>query len=279
LKNALVEADEALKLDSNNVDIRHLVARLALSVGDSERAEHEIGIALQQRPGDVNLQATNAARFINARPDEAWRLFDQILTEHPDHRFSREMRARLELTLGRAKDAVTDLDILLAGKERNANLLALRADANTAGGNLKQAIADLTEALSESPDDFVLLTDRAMANQMLGDDNAALADLNSLLGPVSGNPNYAIGGNQLAQYRMQRAFVLVHLKRFADAATDAVDALSVGGRRSLLQAQIFLRHNGFPEVPLDGQSSESLKQAMQACMGLNSCFEKVSGSI
>jgi tetratricopeptide (TPR) repeat protein len=279
LKNAFVEADEALKLDPDNVDTRHLVARLALSIGDSERAEHEIGIALQKRPDDVNLQATNAARFIDVRPDEALRLFDKILTEHPDHRFSRESRARLQLTLGRPKDAVTDLDILLAGKERDADLLALRADANTAAGNLKQAIADLTQALSESPDDFVLLTNRAMANQILGDDNAALADLNSLLGPVGGNPNYAIGGNQLAQYRMQRAFVLVHLKRFADAATDAVEALSVGGRRSLLQAQIFLRHNGFPEVPLDGQSSESLKQAMQACMGLNSCFEKVSSSI
>ncbi len=120
---------------------------------------------------------------------------------------------------------------------------------------------------------------RAMANDDLGDDNAALADLNSLLGPLDGSPNYVMSGNQIAQYKMQRALVLVHLKRFSDAATDAVSALNIGGRRSLLQAEIFLRHNGFPDVPLDGQSSEDLKRAMQACMGLNSCFEKVLGPL
>lgn len=279
LKNALVEADQALKLTPDDVDSRHLVARLALSIGDFERAEHEIEIALQQRPDDANLQATKAAGFINTRPDEAMRLFDRILTEHPDHRFSRESRARLRLALGHAKEAVADLDILLAGKERDTNLLALRADAQITAGNVRQGVADLTEALNQSPDRSDLLTSRATANEMLGDDEAALADLDTLLGPVGGSPNYALGGDQLGLYRLQRALVLVHLKRFADAATDAVNALNVGGRRSVLQAQIFLRHNGFPEVPLDGQSSESLKRAMQACMGLGSCFEKVIGSI
>jgi tetratricopeptide (TPR) repeat protein len=279
LKNAFVEADEALKLNPDDVDTRHLVARLALSTGDSDRAEHEIEIALQQRPDDASLQATNAARFIDERPDEALRLFNQVLAGHPDHRFSRESRARLQMRLGHPKEAIADLDILLAGKERDTNLLALHADANSAAGNLKQAVADLTEALRGSPGNFGLLTERATVNEMLGDDNAALVDLDALLGPVGSNPNYAVGGNQLAQYQMQRAFVFVHLKRFADAAADAVNSLNSGGRESLLKAQIFLRHNGFPDVPLDGQSSESLKQAMQACMGLNSCFEKVIGSI
>ena len=69
------------------------------------------------------------------------------------------------------------------------------------------------------------------------------------------------------------------LKRFNDAAVEAVNALEAGGRRSFLRAQIFLRQNGFPEVPLDGQPSEDLRKAIQACMALNSCFEKVSGSL
>jgi predicted Zn-dependent protease len=280
-RSAFVEADEALKLNPADVDIRHLVARLAMSIGDDNRAEREIKIALQQRPDDANLQATNAARLLDTRHDgaEALREFDQILSAHPDHRFSRESRARLLLTLGRPRESVADLDILLAGDHRDANLLALRGTANVVAGDPRQAVADLTEALKEIPGGYYLLIDRAAANEILGDDEAALRDYDTLLGPVGGQPNYAIGGDKLAQYRMQRALISVRLKRFADAAADAINALNVGGRRSLLKAQVFLRQNGFPEIPLDGQSSEQLRKAMQACMGLNSCFEKVSGSL
>ena len=279
MKNAFVEANEALKADPGDVDTHHLVARLALSIGDADRAEQEIKIALQQRPNDANLQATDASRLIYTRPREAVRLFDHVLGEHPDHRFSREARAKLKLALGFPAETVADVDVLLAGRPKDRILLSLRANANLARGNSKQAVADLTEALSASPGDFGLLSLRAMANTLVGDDDATLADFNTLLGRVGGTPNYAIGGEQLAKYQMQRALILVRMKRFSDAATDAINALNVGGRRSLLRAQIFLRNSGFPEIPLDGQPSEVLKQAMQACMGLNSCFEKVSGSL
>ncbi len=109
LNNALVEAGEALKLTPDDVNIRHLVARLALSTGDYERAEREIKTALQQRPDDPDLLATNAARFINApQHDEALGLFNQIIAVHPYHRFSRESRGRLLMMLGRNKEAVAD---------------------------------------------------------------------------------------------------------------------------------------------------------------------------
>jgi hypothetical protein len=71
----------------------------------------------------------------------------------------------------------------------------------------------------------------------------------------------------------------MRMKRFAEAAAEAVGALGAGGNRSILRAQVFLRQNGFPETPLDGQASDALRGAMQACMGLNSCFEKISGSL
>jgi Tfp pilus assembly protein PilF len=281
LRTAFLEADEALKLNPADVDIRHLVARLAMSIGEDTRAEREIKIALQKRPDDASLQATNAARLLDRRQDkaEALRAFDQILSTHPDHRFSRESRAGLLLALGRPREAVADLDILLAGDHRDAKLLAQRGTANLAAGNPRQAVADITEALKDIPGGYYLLIERAAANEILGDDDAALRDYDTLLGPIGGQPNYAIGGNELAKFRMQRALVSVRLKRFGDAAAEAIAALNVGGRRSLLKAQIFLRQNGFPEIPLDGQSSENLRTAMRACMGLNSCFEKISGSL
>jgi predicted Zn-dependent protease len=278
-QNAFVEADEALKLTPDDVDVRHLVARLAMSAGNAARAEREFAIALQQRPDDANIQASNATRFLLVNPIEALRAFDKIVSAHPEHRYSRESRAKLLMQAGRAEDAIADLDVLLAGDQHDANLLALRANAGIVAGHAKQAVADLTEALKQFPGRYDLVSARAVANEILGDDNAALADYETLLGPIGGRPNYAIAGEQLAKFRMQRALVSVRLKRFDDAAVEAVNALGAGGRRSLLRAQVFLRRNGFPEIPLDGQSSEDLRKAMQACMGLNSCFEKISGSL
>jgi predicted Zn-dependent protease len=278
--HAIVEADEALKLTPDDVDIRHLVARLAMSTGNVDRAERELGIALQRRPDDANLQATAATRLLLVNNAEALAAFNKIVSVHPDHRYSRESRAKLLMELGRPKEAVADLDVLLAQDQRDIILLALRADAGLAAGDPRQAVADLTEALRQSPGRYDLITARAVANAILGDDTAALDDYEKLLGPIGGaQPNYAIAGNQIAEFRMQRAFVLMRLKRFADAAAEAVNALGAGGNRSILRAQVFLRQNGFPETPLDGQASDALQGAMQACMGLNSCFEKISGSL
>ncbi|MBR1211151.1 tetratricopeptide repeat protein [Bradyrhizobium sp. JYMT SZCCT0180] len=279
-QNAFVEADEALKLTPDDVDIRHLVARLAMSAGNNARADREFTIALQQRPDDANIQASNATRLLLTSETQALRAFDKIVSAHPEHRYSRRSRAQLLINAGRAGDAIADLDVLLAEDSRDPNLLALRGNANIRAGNAWQAVADLTEALKQDPGRYDLVSARAIANEILGDDSAALADYDTLLGPISGGPpKYAIGGDELAKFRMQRAFVSVRLKRFDDAAAEAVSALAAGGRRSFLRAQVFLRQNGFPETPLDGQSSEDLRKAMQACMGLNSCFEKISGSL
>jgi hypothetical protein len=68
----------------------------------------------------------------------------------------------------------------------------------------------------------------------------------------------------------------VHLKRFADAAAEMASALNTGGKPAVLRAQIFLRHNGFPQTPLDGRDSDGLRESLQACFGLNSCFQRIS---
>jgi tetratricopeptide (TPR) repeat protein len=100
LQNALNESDAALALDPKNVDIRHLVARLAMSTGDFARAEREIKTSIEQRPDDVDLRATDAVRLkARARLEEALHEFDDILARRPDHSFSREERATLLMSL------------------------------------------------------------------------------------------------------------------------------------------------------------------------------------
>jgi len=277
LKQSLVEADQALALDPANVDIRHLVARLAMSTGDTIRADREIKIAIEQRPDDPNLHATNAVR-LRGRSwlEEALREFDEILAKHPDHNFSREQRAELLLSLNRPDEAISDLDVLLAANPRQTLQLARRAAAYLAAGNPQRAVVDFTEALKDNPMRPDLLTGRAAAYEFLGDDAAALSDYDAFLGPIGGEPNYMMREDQLAKLRVHRAQLSARLNRFAEAAAEMMNALNVGGRRAVLRAQVYLRQNGFPETPLDGQDSEKLRAALKSCFGLNSCNAKIT---
>jgi tetratricopeptide (TPR) repeat protein len=277
LNKALSEADAALGLDPANVEARHLVARLAMSTGDLARAERELLIAMRAAPDDLNLRATNAIRLqlVRAR-GPALRELNAILAQHPEHAFSREARAKLLLSMRRAKGAIADLDVLLADDNPKAILWSLRAAAYLQANEPQDAIADFNKALEDHPGRLDLLSGRMAAYELAGDGEAALRDLDTILGPIDGAPSYALGGDELAKYRTARAFLLVRLKRFADATTEMANALNAGGRTALLRAQIFLRNNGFPETQLDGRDSDSLRSRLQACFGLNSCFTRIS---
>jgi hypothetical protein len=50
-------------------------------------------------------------------------------------------------------------------------------------------------------------------------------------------------------------------------------------KSSVLRAQIFLRQNGFGDLPLDGRDSPPLRTALQACFGLQSCFQRIQRGI
>ncbi|HMG79875.1 MAG TPA: tetratricopeptide repeat protein [Xanthobacteraceae bacterium] len=277
LPKALGEADAALEFAPNNPAIRHLAGRLAMSMGDYPRAARDIAIALQQSPDDPNIAASNAALMeLQQNFDAALDAFSEILARHPDHAFSRLARAKLFLSLAQPQNAIADLDVLLAGDGTDTALLPLRATAYLQINEPERAIADYTKALAAHPEQLELMLGRATAAMLAGDDNAALADFDTILGPLGGTSRYAIGGDLLAKYRTQRAFVFVHLKRFADAAAEMANALDAGGKPAVLRAQIFLRHNGFPQTPLDGRDSDGLREALQACFGLNSCFQRIS---
>jgi predicted Zn-dependent protease len=194
-RHALVEAEEALKLSPQDVDIRHLVGRIAMSIGENDLAEREFRLALQQRPNDPDIEASDATRLLNLSQEGALRSFDSIVEAHPDHRYSRESRAELLMKLGQPDRAMKDLDTLLARDGHDVRLLALRANANIVSGRPQQAIADLTEALKQSTARPDLITLRAMAYEMKGDDNAALKDYEAVLGPIGAlQPTYVMRG-------------------------------------------------------------------------------------
>ena len=70
---------------------------------------------------------------------------------------------------------------------------------------------------------------------------------------------------------MQRALLLVQLHRKADANLDLDAILTVGGRRSLLRMQIYLRRNGFADLPLDGERTAAFDSALESCFINQAC--------
>jgi tetratricopeptide (TPR) repeat protein len=280
LPQALRETDAALLLDRGNVAIRHLAARLAMSTGDYPRAERDIAEAIQQAPADADIAASHATLLeLQQRPEEALGIYNAVLAEHPDHAFSRQARAKLLLTKGRPDQAVIDLNVLLSGDDPDSTLLSLRASAYLQMAKPELAIADYSKALAQRPRQLDLLMDRAVAYALADNVTAALSDYEKVLGPIGATPRYAIGGIELAKYRTQRAFLLVHQKHFMDAASEMAEALNAGGKSALLRTQILLRRNGFPQTPLDGRDSSELRQSLEACFGLNACFQKISDEL
>jgi tetratricopeptide (TPR) repeat protein len=280
LKGADGEIDAALAADPASAQAHHQAARLALTMRNMPRAEHEIAIARTHAPDDLDIHATYAA-ILEARPapTEALAELNAVLAKRPDHIYARLKRAAIHMDNGNTLAEFGDLDFLVKFDPRNVQYRAMRADALMKLHRPAAAVADLTAALELAPQQFSLLTARARAYELAGDDRAALADLNVVLGPVGGPPAYAIGGDQYAHYLAQRAMILVHDHRFAEAAADMANAVTSGGRPAILRAQVLLRQNGFPEVPLDGKDSAQLRSAIAACFGLDSCFAAIKRDI
>jgi Tfp pilus assembly protein PilF len=273
LSKAVAEVDAALALDPADVKARHLSARLAYTTQNFPRAESEIAIALQQASDDPDVQATYAV-IVEARPApvEALRQLEAIIARHPDHAYSRLQRARMLVDCCRAREALDDLDFLVEHGPLTLAVLGLRARANRDVGLPQAAADDYSAALAIDPQRFDLLMGRAEAYAAGGLDAAALRDYDAILGPPGGRPRYAIGGDQYGKLLMERALVLVRVKRFADGVTDMTTSVLAGGTPSVLRAQVFLRQNGFPDVPLDGHDSAALRNALGACFGRDACF-------
>lgn len=282
-KTARDEIDAGLAVNPDDFELRLLSARMAITVldpasYDAARAERDIKWALKLKPHDSDARATYIA-FMRAtvHGDHVLRLFGDVLADDPRHDYSRLERAKLLQEFGLHRAAIRDFDILAA--KDPASILPLRGESHVAVKDYTAAVDDFTDALRISPNDLAVLGARADAYERLGEDDKAIADYDAILGPVGANaPRYAIGGDRLGRYWVRRALVFVRLERHKDAATDMMSAL-LTGKSSIARAQVILRQNGFPEVPLDGRDSPALRNALQVCFGFKACSQAITRAI
>jgi tetratricopeptide (TPR) repeat protein len=279
LEKALAEIDLALVIDPDNLPARHLAGRLALTLGDIERAERELLLARKQAPDDPDVQATYAV-FLQSRSAglESLRELQDILTKHPDHLFAREQRALLLMNFRQYEAALADLNVIIESRP-SVPALVRRAKAFLGLRRAQSAVADYSAALALAPGNQLLRVARADAYVEAGLDELALRDYDVVLTMDRGTPLYVMMDNDRAKLLAKRASAFVHLRRFDDAAADMITAITLGGQPAVLRAQILLRRSGFSEVPLDGKDSPALRKALSACFGLNVCFQGIMRAI
>ena len=138
----------------------------------------------------------------------------------------------------------------------------------------------MSDAIKLAPGSVDLLISRADAYVALKRDDLAVKDYDAVLADAApGVPLYVLPGERRAKLLVARAYILVRLHRFDDAVRDVDAAISVGGKPAILRAQILLRRHGFPDVPVDGENSDKLRQALSACFGLEACYQPVMQAI
>jgi Tfp pilus assembly protein PilF len=275
LEKGRSEADLALAVDPNDVPARHLSARLSVTIGDIARAEKDVAIARREAPDDPDIDATYAM-VLETRPApvEALQEFAAIIDKHPHHLFARLESARLLMQFGRYQDAVANLDFIINEREPNVGILELRAEAHGALGRPMLAAADLQRAIQLAPNRTDLMIARADIFARIGLADAALHEYDALLATDHGAPVHVMFDNDRATLLAHRAYAYICLQRFDKAADDMMSAIKVGGTPAILRAEVMLRRNGFPNVPIDGQQSPALRNALSDCFARKACFQQ-----
>ena len=276
---ALADVDAALAITPNDIEARHLAGRIAQTIGNHERAEQEFVALRKHKPDDPRINTSYAVMLSGKANGQALRILTHVIEKNPDYLFARWERARLYSQLGVCctieyfVPAVADFAFLIQNTPPNATLRSMRANALSRLGHDKEAVVDLTVALELAPGRSDLLQSRAKASAAAGFHELTVKDLDALLEMQGNTPIYAMFENDRAKLLMDRAAALVELARFSDAAKDAIAAVSLGGKRAVLRAQLMLRRHGFPDIPVDGQASDALRQGLSACFALKACYQ------
>lgn len=212
----------------------------------SDRVDPADANPIDTQPGSSPSQPTAAEPAeslpmnINAQPtaddaanQELKRLSDE-LSRAPGDANLYVRRAEASLKLGRAEDAVDDLNAALRIEPNFIKALALRADAHEATQRLPAAVADLNELLRLKPNDGAFLAQRGGAKLALGLVQEAEADLTQ---------SFANGHNSADAY-CRRGLANAVLGKQQEAMTDFAAALE----REPSNAEIFVcRGRAFAE--------------------------------
>ena len=279
LDAAKEELGKAIASAPTAVEALHLRARLRLSMLDLRGAEQDLDAAIAAAPDNAPVRSSRAYLHLQMRRwPEALREIDIALAATPDDPDARWIRASTLIALGQPDKAEQDLEIALRDPS-NVRARETRAVLRLGQNRLQAAVADADRVQAARPGDPTTLNLRALANVGAGKPDEALADLAKLIGPPGGPYKTPPHYQDFGRLTYQRAMLLASVGRREEAMTDVAYVLDKGGIRAILRLQIFLRHNGMPDVALNGKRSSQLDEAVMSCFGNAACGRGLSRPI
>jgi tetratricopeptide (TPR) repeat protein len=270
VEQAMQELTDAIGEDPRDVAALLLRGRLRIP-GKLAEAEQDINRALQLDPDNPGALATRALLLLDQDDRGALRDASRALSLRPDDVDALFIRAKILIRINSLDEAEQDLDRAIALEPDNANALLTRSRVRMRIGKTAEAEADASAAAAVRGGDTAMQM-RAIARVKSGDRTTTLADLTAILGnPGEVSPRKTIDQKTFVDLLIQRALLLARNDRRADARKDLDSIVTMGGLRSILQMQVYLRGHGFPDIELDGKRSDRLDEAMIACFIDEAC--------
>jgi tetratricopeptide (TPR) repeat protein len=272
IEQAYQATNVALRVDGRHVDSLIFRVRVARTLMLADNVERDMNAALLVAPDNPYLLATRADMLVdNGDPKSALRDASMAIKQKPDDADILWIKARAHMELDQLKEAEKDLDRALELEPGVRHVRLLRANLHLRRAAFEQAIADTNAILAERPHDPQALELRSMIHTANGRIDEAVTDLNTILGPPGDNASGTASMPHFNQLMVQRAILLAKLDRSAEAGRDLDVIVTSGGKRVVIRLQVFLRRNGFEDVPLDGKRTAAFDEALQACIVNQAC--------
>jgi tetratricopeptide (TPR) repeat protein len=279
-KQAREAGDQAIALDPNNLSALKFRSRLAMYIGDSDIAWRDANAAVKIKPDDSDALATRG-ELRWQRQDLGLALLDlgEAIKANPKNADAYRIRGRALMIAGREEEALADWNAALA-LEPDFDLARLfRSQTYLRMRNFKAAVDDTSILIDADQQRSSALQVRAIAYAALDNPSKAVEDLTLLIGDPRTQTPLPAANPTLRPLLLQRMILLFKLDREDDARKDLTALLERGGKQGVLQIQLFLRQNGYPDVEIDGRNNERLQQAIFACTSNPACLKALTQRI
>jgi tetratricopeptide (TPR) repeat protein len=175
---AVAELRQALALDPKLAPARYYLANIYLDLGRTERAREELQTALEQLPGNaqfLTLLAEVERQLKN--PGRSVELLAQALAADPSSAQARYYRGLALLDLGRAADAIGELEGVVKGGEKRAEVHLSLGAAYLDAGRIDEGLEILSQATHIDPGGPEIRLQLARAYRLKGQLDKADAQL------------------------------------------------------------------------------------------------------
>lgn len=239
-----------LAADPTNADAMHLLGTLMAQSGDPTEAEQLIGSALRIKD-DAALIWSNHGNALGmlGRREEAIASYDRALALEPDLIEAIYSRCGLLIGMGRAAQALTDLDSVLDCKSMAASvrhvLLTGRGNALIALGRLEEAVAVFDAAHALAPRNVDAIANRGKALKELGRHAEAIAAFEQALTLVPGHLDAILGRAHAQVLTGQQRIALDMLDRVLKVQPDNAVAHYIRGHGLLAEQRPAEAHEAF----------------------------------